>query len=48
MSCILFALTQSVYAGNPDAYDRKLAQFERVYANLTEERPPDEEQIEET
>ena len=47
MASILFALSYSLYASNLDAYGRELAQFEEVYADLTDGRPREEEQPEE-
>ncbi|RPI51236.1 MAG: MurR/RpiR family transcriptional regulator [Chloroflexi bacterium] len=47
MASILFALSYSLYASNTDAYGRERAQFEEVYADLTNGRPREEEQLEE-
>ncbi len=48
MASILFALAYSLYESNVDAYHRELAQFEELYAGLTEGRPGEEEPFEES
>jgi len=46
MASILFALAFSLYASNQDVYGREVAQFEQVYADLTNNGRP-REQLEE-
>ena len=45
MASILFALSHSLYASNLDAYGREVAQFEEVYADLTNGRSGDQEKL---
>jgi len=44
---ILAALSYSLTMSNPDAYNREVAQFEQVYAGLTDVRPREEGPVDE-